>query len=208
MHDEIGEYGTSTEKNSINYEKKAEKYLSQYLQQENQLLYQKYEYTRLHEHYNALRSDLYNQKRTVGELNKNFNLVNKNLQEQKKLERQLEKENLILKNQIESYKKRKIVRLTNFIKMTLLKISSNGQPTKKPIMDVQENSTITTPNNSVVPMENDSNNEVKYLKDIKVAVILDEFSYSSFKYEFNTLELEPDNWRKIFQTETPRPFPM
>ncbi|UTB33057.1 MAG: glycosyltransferase [Methanobacterium sp. ERen5] len=49
-------------------------------------------------------------------------------------------------------------------------------------------------------------NNAKNLKDIKVALIMDEFSYNSFKYEFNALVVEPDNWKEIFQTEKPDLF--
>jgi hypothetical protein len=44
------------------------------------------------------------------------------------------------------------------------------------------------------------------LKDIKIAVILDEFSYNSFKYEFEAFPIEPSNWLEIFQTEKPDLF--
>jgi spore maturation protein CgeB len=38
----------------------------------------------------------------------------------------------------------------------------------------------------------------KRIKDINAAVILDEFSYNSFRVEFNCHVLTPDNWRQIF----------
>ena len=41
---------------------------------------------------------------------------------------------------------------------------------------------------------------------IKIAVILDEFSYNSFKYEFNAVTFEPSNWLEIFEKENPNLF--
>lgn len=43
----------------------------------------------------------------------------------------------------------------------------------------------------------------KNIRDIKVALICDEFSYNSFKYEFNAIVLEPDNWQEKFEQEKP-----
>ena len=51
-----------------------------------------------------------------------------------------------------------------------------------------------------------SKNQIKKIKDIKVAVILDEFSYNSFKYEFDAIDIEPSNWLEIFKTEKPDLF--
>lgn len=44
------------------------------------------------------------------------------------------------------------------------------------------------------------------LKDIKVAVIVDEFTYNSFKEEFNAVVIEPDNWLELFEKEKPDLF--
>ncbi len=43
-------------------------------------------------------------------------------------------------------------------------------------------------------------------KDIKVAVIVDEFTYNSFKGEFNAVVIEPDNWLELFEKEKPDLF--
>ena len=48
--------------------------------------------------------------------------------------------------------------------------------------------------------------EIKNIKDIKVALICDEFTYHSFKYEFNAISITPDNWLKKFKTEKPDLF--
>lgn len=46
----------------------------------------------------------------------------------------------------------------------------------------------------------------KQIRDIKVALICDEFSYNSFKYEFDTIDIEPQNWEDKFETEKPDIF--
>jgi len=48
--------------------------------------------------------------------------------------------------------------------------------------------------------------QVKSIKDLKIAAILDEFSYNCFKYECNFLVIEPDNWLDIFEREKPDLF--
>ena len=50
------------------------------------------------------------------------------------------------------------------------------------------------------------NKRPKKLEDIKIAVIFDEFSYKSFKYEFNAIPIEPSNWFEIFEKEKPDLF--
>jgi spore maturation protein CgeB len=47
---------------------------------------------------------------------------------------------------------------------------------------------------------------VKKIKDIKVALILDEFSYDNFKYEFTPIIIEPNNWKEIFEKQKPDLF--
>lgn len=46
----------------------------------------------------------------------------------------------------------------------------------------------------------------KMAADLKVAVILDEFSHNSFKDEFKAIVIEPDTWREQFATEQPDIF--
>ncbi|MCQ2960738.1 MAG: hypothetical protein MJ235_00155 [archaeon] len=41
----------------------------------------------------------------------------------------------------------------------------------------------------------------KNLKDITVAFISDQFSYDSFKYEFNLISLKPKSWKRQFEEE-------
>ena len=48
--------------------------------------------------------------------------------------------------------------------------------------------------------------ETKNLKDIKVAVICDQFTYDSYKYEFTPISLLPDIWRQQFEDERPDLF--
>ena len=48
--------------------------------------------------------------------------------------------------------------------------------------------------------------KTKNLKDIKVALISDQFTYDSFKYEFNIVSLDPKKWKKQFASEKPDIF--
>lgn len=48
--------------------------------------------------------------------------------------------------------------------------------------------------------------EVKNLKDIKVAIICDQFTYDSYKYEFTPISLLPDIWMQQFEDEKPDLF--
>lgn len=48
--------------------------------------------------------------------------------------------------------------------------------------------------------------ETKNLKDIKVAIICDQFTYDSYKYEFTPVSLLPDIWRQQFEEERPDLF--
>lgn len=48
--------------------------------------------------------------------------------------------------------------------------------------------------------------EAKNLKDIKVAFISDQFTYDSFKYEFNLISIDPKKWKSQFKREKPDIF--
>ncbi len=48
--------------------------------------------------------------------------------------------------------------------------------------------------------------KIKEIRKIKVALICDEFSYNSFKYEFSPIIIEPDNWREKFNDQRPDVF--
>ncbi|WP_406533734.1 glycosyltransferase, partial [Methanobrevibacter sp.] len=48
--------------------------------------------------------------------------------------------------------------------------------------------------------------EIKNIKDIKVAMISDEFTYQSFKHEFDAIPVTPENWLKKFKIEKPDLF--
>ena len=51
-----------------------------------------------------------------------------------------------------------------------------------------------------------SKDEVPNLKDIKVALIADQFTYDCYKYEFNVITINPDNWKEKFDSEKPDLF--
>ena len=44
------------------------------------------------------------------------------------------------------------------------------------------------------------------MRDIKVALIADQFTYDSYKYEFNAITINPDDWKEKFKTEKPDIF--
>ncbi|MDA2312723.1 glycosyltransferase [Bacillus cereus group sp. MYBK35-2] len=46
-------------------------------------------------------------------------------------------------------------------------------------------------------------NQLQISKDIKIAVILDEFSYECFKYEANLLPITQENWKEVIEKENP-----
>ena len=47
---------------------------------------------------------------------------------------------------------------------------------------------------------------IRYIDEIKVAFISDQFTYDSFKYEFEIIEISPDNWLTKFKDEKPDLF--
>lgn len=47
---------------------------------------------------------------------------------------------------------------------------------------------------------------IKYINEIKVALISDQFTHDSFKYEFEIIEISPDNWLNKFKEEKPDLF--
>ena len=49
-------------------------------------------------------------------------------------------------------------------------------------------------------------NKPKNLRDIKVALIADQFTYDSYKYEFTVIDIHPDNWKQKFIQEKPDLF--
>lgn len=103
-------------------------------------------------------------------------------------------ENKLLKNQINRYKSRKVVKITD----KLIKISKK----------IIKNFNINTPQKSVKKLKTESNdlNNTKTQDKIKVAVIMDEFTYNSFKHEFIPIVVEPNNWKVVFETEKPELF--
>ncbi|OEC94252.1 MULTISPECIES: glycosyltransferase [Methanobrevibacter] len=51
-----------------------------------------------------------------------------------------------------------------------------------------------------------NNHETKYIKDIKVAVIMDPFTYTSYSNEFEDIIIEPSSWLETFENEKPDLF--
>ena len=48
--------------------------------------------------------------------------------------------------------------------------------------------------------------EIKYIDEIKVALISDQFTHDSFKFEFEVIEISPENWFEKFEKEKPDLF--
>ncbi len=130
------------------------------------------------------------------------------LYEHKKFEN-LKKENENLETLVKKYKSRKIVKFTDTILKTYLFIKSSFQSKKnlKTFFNGNNGHLKNVEQTSLKSRFNElTESKPKKLKDIKVAVILDEFSYNCFKYEFNTITVEPSNWFDIFETEKPDLF--
>ena len=52
----------------------------------------------------------------------------------------------------------------------------------------------------------ETDNNVKFIDEIKVALISDQFTHDSFKFEFNIIEITPENWFEMFKKENPDLF--
>ena len=54
--------------------------------------------------------------------------------------------------------------------------------------------------------KSDKQNKIKKISEIKVALISDQFTYDSYKYEFIPIVLTPNNWLKQFKQYCPDIF--
>jgi len=138
-------------------------------------------------------------------IDKNKNLEFNLIQEQKIYD-MLKKKNIHLEGLIKEYKSRKIVRISDKILKSFRTIKSGFEETlnlkkylSKSISEEKSYSNFE---------HNYEINEIKpkKIKDIKVAIILDEFSHNCFKYEFNAITIEPSNWLETFETRKPDLF--
>ncbi|MCR5026562.1 MAG: hypothetical protein K6A34_03875 [Methanobrevibacter sp.] len=59
---------------------------------------------------------------------------------------------------------------------------------------------------SKIKNKKSKSDNIKFLNEIKVAVISDQFTHDSFKYEFELIEISPDNWLEKFEKEKPDLF--
>lgn len=103
-------------------------------------------------------------------------------------------QNVYLEGSLKAYQLRKVVKITD----TVLR---RGQSLKSTLKKLFNKNSLEFYDYSEV-----HKTKPKKLKDIRVAVILDEFSYNSFKYEFNAIPIEPSNWLEIFESEKPDLF--
>nr|WP_319374361.1 FkbM family methyltransferase [uncultured Methanobacterium sp.] len=128
----------------------------------------------------------------------------------------LKNQNEDLKNLVKAYQERKVVKVTDSIlkvfrftkrqeQVHSKKDSPNSSSKNNATSNHLKKFTDIEPGKSEFSCEV-SKRELKELNDIKVAVILDEFSYNCFKYEFNAISVDPSNWLEIFETEKPDLF--
>ncbi|MDP3034345.1 MAG: FkbM family methyltransferase [Methanobacteriaceae archaeon] len=159
---------------------------------------------------------LYEQKKCEDLKNESGNRLSQFLYEQKKANN-LKKQNNELERSLKLYKSRKIIRITDnfwklyyFPKSILIKIfktqknSFKAQNEKKVVYSPKEETNILS--NKKIEASKKNPRTIKELKNIKVATILDEFSYNCFKHEFYAIPIEPDNWLEKFENEKPDIF--
>jgi len=146
----------------------------------------------------SLKSTLFNERKKIGDLNHKINdLIKKNRKGRSTLQSVQEKYGLLkerhdyLERLVTTYRSRRAVRAADaiwkvyyFLERHLIRILGQKNNKKAELVE----------------------SKPKNLKNIKIAVILDEFSYNSFKYEFNAITFEPSNWLEIFEKEKPDLF--
>ena len=132
--------------------------------------------------------------------------------------RRLEKQNKRLKRLVKTYKSRKIVKTTDKILKVYYspksylknifkeKTTDNSKNKIKSKQRIDCADPVLTKMKSRFIISQLHKTGLKKIKDIKIAVIFDEFSYKSFKHEFNAIPIEPSNWFEIFEKEKPDLF--
>lgn len=191
------------------FKKLSENRLSLILKKENQFLYENKKSKDLNESYKKIRTDLFQLQRT------RLNLISK-LDDEKKSIEEYKKQKIYLEKLVKSYKARRVVKVADKTKKIFIIIKSYLKNLlsykESPIEIIIENKKLSEnskdKNNDIEPKLStlSPKNKPKNLKDIKIAVILDEFSYNSYKHEFNAITFDPSNWFEIFETEKPELF--
>jgi hypothetical protein len=202
------------------YKEFSEKQLSQVLYECNQFIYEQQMYEDLNSRYNEFRTNMFNEQMVCKDLIKNNKQLESDFYIENNIVENLQNQNIHLKNLVNAYKSRKIVKIaTKIINI----YSANKSYLKRRFTKKKDLSTNYNRNkmDSEVSIKHTVKNELKIqkssktilpksqpkkLKNIKIAVILDEFSYNSFKHEFNAIPIKPSNWLEIFQTENPDIF--
>lgn len=77
---------------------------------------------------------------------------------------------------------------------------------KQKVLDQVGNRKGSSVKNDSLQSSSKENADYKSPKKINVAMLVDEFTYNSFKYEVNAITFEPNNWRVIFDAEKPDIF--
>jgi hypothetical protein len=180
-----------------------DEYLSLALCEYNQFLFEKNRLEELIRRYDNFRSQLYNLQEISEDLINKTTEMESDLIIKRETAERLEKENVELTKVLEIYNSRKIIKFSNKIYGPF---SSHKKFAKKIVRKTKTiNSKMKNLNSKQKDLKSSEKvkTSLKSLKDIKVAIILDEFSYNGFKYEFNAIPLEPNNWLEIMQTEKP-----
>lgn len=133
---------------------------------------------------------------------------------EKKKSKALKKDIIYLEGLVNAYRSRKIVRFVDGLKGLFSRGSfDSGRDVLLDSAVEDYNDNLNQNKSSKIELSNSdfANSKLlvkkpKKLKDINVAVILDEFSYNSFKYEFNAIPIEPSNWLEKFENENPDIF--
>lgn len=131
------------------------------------------------------------------ELSKNNDLLIDYLDKERNNYNILNHENKKLGSKIKEFQSRKVVKFTDRFLTFFRRIKAffkNNNNSSEPNIKKKE----------VVPFY--KNLTPKYIKNIKVAVIFDESTYNSFKYEFDIIPLEPHSWQETFEREKPDIF--
>lgn len=199
------------EESSEGYKLLCDEYLSLVLYEYNQFLFEKKELEELIERYANFRSELYDLQQISEDLINQTIQMESDIIKDKETAERLKKENIELTRVFKIYNSRKVVRFSNKIHNLFSKPKKGAKKIVRKTRDIntkRKNKGSKTTNSTLNHSEKSKTDQLnlKRLKDIKVAIILDEFSYNGFKFEFNAIPLEPTDWLEVMQTEKPDLF--
>jgi hypothetical protein len=192
------------ELNEDSYKLLCDKYLSLALCEYNQFLFEKNQLNELINKYSSFRSELYSLQEISEDLTTETFEMESDLIHTKKTAEDLERENAELTKVLKTYDSRKIIKFSNKIYGPFSSVKEVAKKIFRKSKQMNSNrKTKNLPKTPNIQPNKPTKPYLKGLKNIKVAIILDEFSYNGFKYEFDAIPLEPTNWLEIMQTEKP-----